>query len=441
MQNGGNVGIGTNTPAEALHVSGGNIVADRGNATGVLTRTLTLGGAREFSGDFARVDFRNYDVDSGAADYVGASIASFNSGNSDDGDLRFSTATDTILSERMRITHEGNVGIGTNAPAEQLDVTGNIKASGTIQSGSSITIDGTTDTITSSGPLTVAGGVFESKSNCCVDIGEKGCDDAACETAVCAAVPSCCTFKWDGECAGAANTLCSVCNQTGIILQADLVGVGTTTPTTPLAIMGNGGTDPVGITQNAVGGSATMELTTEDSGGNQATRILLRGAIDTADIEFYTGASGAETQTLHIEGNNGNVGIGTTTPGEKLDVIGEIRYDTGAPDPFYPAAYDRKTVMVAGRITQAGDIDLSVTSSDAIASATRESAGDYTVTFVADTFSKTPIITVTPLQDAGGDSDRHAVIKEQDANSFKLKIKKNGNDQNSPFNFIAIGER
>jgi hypothetical protein len=45
-------------------------------------------------------------------------------------------------------TEADSVGIGTVSPTEKLDVTGNIHASGTITSGSSITIDGATDMIT-----------------------------------------------------------------------------------------------------------------------------------------------------------------------------------------------------------------------------------------------------------------------------------------------------
>ena len=100
------------------------------------------------------------------------------------------------------------------------------------------------------------------------------------------------------------------------------VGIGTNKPTTPLAIRGNGGTKNVGITQNQVGGSSTLELTTADGAGNQATRLLLRGGSNSTDIEFYSGARGSETRRIHIEGTNGRVGIGTNTPKAPLHVGG-----------------------------------------------------------------------------------------------------------------------
>ena len=43
--------------------------------------------------------------------------------------------------------------IAAASPAEKLEVAGNVKATGTIQAGSSITIDGTANTITSSADL------------------------------------------------------------------------------------------------------------------------------------------------------------------------------------------------------------------------------------------------------------------------------------------------
>ncbi|MCA9252531.1 MAG: hypothetical protein KDA54_15505 [Phycisphaerales bacterium] len=99
------------------------------------------------------------------------------------------------------------------------------------------------------------------------------------------------------------------------------VGVGVADPTTPIAIQGNGATASVGITQNQVGGASTMEFTTEDGSGQQATRLLLRGGLDQPDIEFYTGARDSESMQMTIDGSSGFVGIGRTSPTYALDVL------------------------------------------------------------------------------------------------------------------------
>jgi hypothetical protein len=102
------------------------------------------------------------------------------------------------------------------------------------------------------------------------------------------------------------------------------VGIGTSNISSPLSIRGNGGVYDVGITQNSLGGTATMEFTTEDAIGNQATRLLIRGHNDDSDIEFYRGASGLEEQIMHLEASNGNVGIGEINPAARLHITPEV---------------------------------------------------------------------------------------------------------------------
>jgi hypothetical protein len=59
--------------------------------------------------------------------------------------------------------------------------------------------------------IRVAQGVYTpagSVSSCCSPHGGLGCDDAACETAVCGVLPTCCVVAWDQVCATLAVDLC-----------------------------------------------------------------------------------------------------------------------------------------------------------------------------------------------------------------------------------------
>ncbi|MCA9101678.1 MAG: tail fiber domain-containing protein, partial [Planctomycetales bacterium] len=244
----GRVGIGTTSPAALLNVSGGDFSIDRGAATNATT-VLNLDGARSNGASpFVTILFQNYDDDGGGTDYAAAWIRSHNAETTDSGDLRFATKgqSDSGPVRRMTIRPDGNVGIGVGTPAEKLEVDGNVVATGFIGDGSGLT------------NLPVSG--FWSAS---------GSD---------------------------------------LYYNGGNIGIGTNSPTTPLMIKGNGGTTPVGITQNAVGGVATMELTTEDGAGEQASRVVIRGGSDNAAVEFHTGPAGSEQQTLEI-GDLGGVSI------------------------------------------------------------------------------------------------------------------------------------
>ncbi len=114
---GGNVGVGTSQPAYHFHALGN---------------------------DRARFEQTNGTLDlvaygSGSQDYANTTgIFTPNkglllmSGLDNSGDIKFVTRNNGILSEKVRVANNGNVGIGLTSPSQKLDVSGNIRASGTL---------------------------------------------------------------------------------------------------------------------------------------------------------------------------------------------------------------------------------------------------------------------------------------------------------------------
>jgi hypothetical protein len=129
----GNVGIGTDSPAQKLEVTGG------GNSIGVL-RVSTTGST---AGTFASADF----VTGTGAISIGSegtgrffiydgSLDRFTFGAGTDSGVTLAAKGTGVIafitnssSERLRIDSAGNVGIGTTSPATELDVSGSIRAS------------------------------------------------------------------------------------------------------------------------------------------------------------------------------------------------------------------------------------------------------------------------------------------------------------------------
>ena len=92
------------------------------------------------------------------------------------------------------------------------------------------------------------------------------------------------------------------------------VGIGTNSPTDTLQVEGSIG---VGVGRDA-------QLTSVNNG------LAIRNLVSNADMFFYVNDGGVDTEAMRIDGATGNVGIGTQSPGYKLQVSGgDIGIDVG----------------------------------------------------------------------------------------------------------------
>ena len=113
----GNVGIGTDDPDQLLDVGDHTATGNRSIRISQRTATnqTTYGGIEFF-----------YDNSAGTTG-VNAAIKYAAGPLRNDGELTFHTGATGSISERLRIDHNGNVGVGTASPNEKLNVSGNIR--------------------------------------------------------------------------------------------------------------------------------------------------------------------------------------------------------------------------------------------------------------------------------------------------------------------------
>lgn len=149
-----NVGINTSSPQAPLHIydTGDGTANDTTNNTLLLLQSNTSEDAGVYDFNPISIDFRinqenltefeNISRISSVLVPEGGWAQDTNPGEQSTA-LIFSTTNSDTLSEKMRIRHDGNVGIGVSSPSYKLDVNGTLRVSGGTRLDGDVTIYGT----------------------------------------------------------------------------------------------------------------------------------------------------------------------------------------------------------------------------------------------------------------------------------------------------------
>ena len=146
LNSSGNVGIGTTvTTVYDGQASGRPLVAAAASPSttaGASTAALAVFNTDQTAENFAQINFGGLTPNSTnlySSAIIAASVGPRVSGQYPTGNLIFMTSTTINFAptEKLRITSQGNVGIGSSTPVQLLDVAGNVNVSGTVIMGSS----------------------------------------------------------------------------------------------------------------------------------------------------------------------------------------------------------------------------------------------------------------------------------------------------------------
>ena len=273
----GNVGIGRDSPQAKLDVDGDDLGSTAGDSVSLGrfsggTNTTTGGNSSQFSISNERIlDGNTWEtgsirlqrvVDATPMQYIDFTAVRGTSTNARD------TAFGQGTTERMRITEQGNVGIGTSSPSRSLEIKTGTGIAGFKQSSSPLA---TTLEFLRNGVGTISNNAIEVSNS--------------------------------------SGIAASINYSGGAYFGAD-VGIGTDSPDAQLVIF-----EPVGSST-----PAKMKFV------NAGDRGLTVGFKDHNAAPDFAISNGDQTIDLVVIDAAGNVGIGTDNPQEKLDVNGSATF-------------------------------------------------------------------------------------------------------------------
>ena len=374
------------TASSVKAVNDSNLSLSGGTLTGALNITPAATGKKLVL---------NGDTGSGSSNFYGLAIDSYV--------LRYSVGANTnnhVFAasniELMRITGAGRVGIGTNAPAEALDVTG------FVESTSGYKVNGTT-VVNSSGqvPYAQLTGVPSASTSAAGIVQLSSAVDSTSTTL--AATASAVKTVNDSNLSLTGGTMTGditfnpTSGNAGINITkghleimpaaASNVGIGTTAPTEKLDVVGflkSSSGLKVGSTTvvNSSGQVPYAQLTGVPSASTSAAGIVqLSSAVDSTSNNLAATASAVKTvndSKLPLTGGTltgalnittGNVGIGTTNPSSKLQVVAPsngINLHAGAAHAAYGITRTGGAYVDLGLAGNAGNFSSSALSNDAI---------------------------------------------------------------------------
>ena len=298
----GNVGIGTTAPVDLLTLQ-------KSTSADMLHLQAPSGG-----GSYTGIRFEG-----GSGGWDLAAIRAVDAG-SYNGDMAFLTDGDGTanhnVTEKMRLTAAGNVGVGTTNPQSKLNIAGN----GAAAAGNGLIIGTVGNSISTSGAVGAETGRFEiafpgwrdvepNQIGAKIDGIRKNnyqANNALVQSTELA------FYTGTGSDGGSTTNILDLSTERMRIDQNGNVGVGTTSPGSQLTVVSPGNTTsayltvlPQNLSQSVnVGYNHIWEA---GSNGNNA---------------LYIDAQSSAALVLQANGGSGNVGIGTTSPGYPLTVVG-----------------------------------------------------------------------------------------------------------------------